>query len=81
MWGLKTNFPTKKAFTKHLRRMFSTFGSCQEIATDRPSVFTGGLTQTFLKSWDVKHCLSFVANPHSNYRAELAVKSSEEFDH
>ena len=54
--------------------MFSPFGICQEIATDGPSVLTGGLTQTFLKSWDVKHRLSFVLNPHSNCRAELAVQ-------
>ena len=33
-----------RGFTKHLRRMFSTFGICQEIATDGPSLFTGGLT-------------------------------------
>ena len=63
-----------RGFAKHLRRMFSPFGICQKIATDGPSVLTGGLTQTFLKSWDVKHRLSSVANPHSNCRAELAVK-------
>ena len=53
--------------------MFSTVGICQEIATDGPSVCTGGVTQTFLKSWDVEHRLSS-ANPHSNCRVELAVK-------
>ena len=60
-----------RGFTKHLRRMFSTFGICQELATDGASVFTGGLTQAFLQNWDVQHRLSSVANPH---RAELAVK-------
>ena len=63
-----------KGFTSQLRKTFSTFGICQELATDGASVFTGGLTQNFLKVWDVKHRLSSVANPHSNCRAELAVK-------
>ena len=63
-----------RGFCSQLRRMFSTFGICQELATDGASVFTGGLTQEFLKVWDVKHRLSSVANPHSNCRAELAVK-------
>ena len=44
----------------------STFGICPKIATDGASVFTGGLTQTFLQDWDVQHRLSSVANPHSN---------------
>ena len=55
-----------KGFIMHLRKMFSTFGICQELATDGASVFTGGLTQTFLEAWDVKYRLSSVANPHSN---------------
>ena len=63
-----------RGFTKHLRRMFSTFGICQELATHGASVFTGGLTQAFLQNWDVQHRLSSVANPHSNCRAELAFK-------
>ena len=63
-----------KGFTDQLRRIFSTYGVCQELATDGASVFTGGLTQEFLKKWGVRHRLSSVANPHSNCRAELGVK-------
>ena len=61
-----------KVFTSQLRGTFSTFGICQELATDGDSVFTGGLTQTFIKVWDMKLHLSSAANPHSNCRAELA---------
>ena len=32
-------------------------------------------TQKFLSDYGVKHCVSSVAFPHSNQRAELAVKS------
>ena len=63
-----------RGFCSQLRKVFSTFGICQELATDRASVFTGGLTQEFLKTWDVQHRLSSVSNPHRNCRAELAVK-------
>ena len=63
-----------KGFIQNLRTLFSTFGICQELATDGASLFTGGVTQAFLKAWDVRHRLSSVANPHSNCRAELAVK-------
>ena len=76
-----SNWPTvfmveqgTKGFINSLRRMFSTFGICQELAKDGASLIKGGLTQTFLQAWDVEHCLSSVANPHCNCRAELAVK-------
>ena len=63
-----------RGFTESIRRIFSTYGICQELATQGASVFTGGLTQTFLKDWGVRHRLSSVGNPHSNCCAELAVK-------
>lgn len=63
-----------RGFVDCLRNMSSTFGICQEIATDGAKIFTGSVTQTFLKDWGIKHRLSSVANPHSNCRAEIAVK-------
>ena len=66
-----------RRFTSCLREIFSTFGVCEELATDGASIFTGGLTQSFLRDWGVKHRLSSVANPHSNCRAEIAVKQSK----
>ena len=59
---------------KLLRRAFSTFGVAEEVASDGGKEFTAGETQTFLKNWSVHHRLSSVAFPHSNCRAELAVK-------
>ena len=59
---------------KLLRRVFSTFGVAEEIASDGGKEFTAGETQTFLQNWSVHHRLSSVAFPHSNCRAELAVK-------
>ena len=34
-----------------------------------------GVVQSFLQRWGVKHRLSSAYNPHSNTRAELAVKT------
>ena len=59
---------------KLLRRVFSTFGVAEEVASGGGKEFTAGATQTFLKNWSVHHRLSSVAFPHSNCRAELAVK-------
>ena len=63
-----------KGLISHLRLMFSTFGVPEEIASDGASEFTSSETQNFLKTWQVHHKLSSVAFPHSNCRAEVAVK-------
>ena len=63
-----------KGLISHLRLMFSTFGVPEEIASDGASEFASSETQNFLKTWQVHHRLSSVAFPHSNCRAEIAVK-------
>ena len=57
-----------------LRQMFSTFGIPEEVASDGGPELTAKDTESFLKAWGVHHRLSSVAFPHSNCRAELAVK-------
>ena len=58
-----------------LRSYFSTYGIPEELATDGGSTFTAYETKKFLSDYGVRHRLSSVAFPHSNQRAELAVKS------
>ena len=60
---------------KRLREIFITFGVPEELASDGGSQFTAAITKEFLKSWCVHHRISSVANPHSNNRAEVAVKT------
>ncbi|XP_063960192.1 uncharacterized protein LOC135155220 [Lytechinus pictus] len=58
-----------------LRRTFVTFGIPGELASDGCPEFTAAVTRRFLKDWGIYHRLSSVAYPHSNCRAEVAVKS------
>ena len=54
---------------------FVTFGIPDDITTDGGSEFTATVTKIFLTNWGVHHRLCSVANPHSNSRAEIGVKT------
>ena len=59
----------------HLRKYFGTFGVPEEISSDGGPEFTSEQTQKFFKDWQIHHRKSSVAFPHSNCRAEVAVKN------
>ena len=77
-----SNWPTieqaqvgSKGLIDCLRRIFGTFGIPDDCATDGDPEFTATVTCPFLKDWRV-HCrLSSVAQPHSNCRAEIGIKT------
>ena len=58
-----------------LREYFAMHGIPEEISTDGGSTYLAYETQKFLADYGVRHRVSSVAYPHSNQRAELAVKS------
>ena len=58
-----------------LRVFFGTFGVPEELATDGGKTFVAEETKQFLARYGVQHRVSSVGYPHSNQRAELAVKS------
>ena len=59
------------------RSLFQTYGCTEELSSDGGSIFMSHEFQNFLSVWGVQHCLSSVAYPQSNGRAELAVKSAK----
>ena len=58
-----------------MKTYFSTYGIPEELASDGGKTFVSYETKKFLSNYGVYHRLSSVAFPHSNQRAELAVKS------
>ena len=66
---------SNSALINSLKTYFSTYGIPEELASDGGSTYTAYQTQKFLQDYGVHHRLSSVAYPHSNQRAELAVKS------
>ena len=58
-----------------LRKTFATFGIPDELTSDGGPEFTSKATETFLQNWGVRHRMSSAWFPHSNSRAELAVKT------
>ena len=58
-----------------LREYFCTFGVPKQIASDGGMSYMADSTQQFLHTWGVDHRVSSAYNPHSNLRAETAVKT------
>ena len=68
---------TCKELISDMRTWFMTFGAPAQLASDGGPSLTAHQFQLFLRNWGVHHRLSSVGFPHSNCRAELAVKSAK----
>ena len=66
---------TANKLVECLREYFSMHGIPEELSSDGGSTYMAYESQKFLADYGVKHRVSSVAYPHSNQRAELAVKS------
>ena len=72
---VEENAEGSKGLIAAIRRVFVTFGFAEELSSDGGSEFKAGATKTFLKNWGIRHRISSLANPHSNCRAEVGVKT------
>jgi hypothetical protein len=63
-----------KALVKRSRENFTNFNIPEEIATEGGPQMMSDIFQKSLKAWGIGQRLSSAYNPHSNCRAELAVK-------
>ena len=59
---------------KMIRHHFETYGASSELASDGGKEYVAKVTTDFMKLWGCHHRLSSAYNPHSNQRAEVAVK-------
>ena len=66
-----------KSLVRNLREWCETFNIPEEIATNGGPQMTSTVFLDALKAWGIRHRLSSSYYPHSNCRAELAVKSGK----
>ena len=66
-----------KSLVNKVRGWCESFNIPEEISTDGGPQLTSKVFQDSLTAWDVRHRLSSVYYPHSNCRAELAVKTAK----
>jgi len=66
-----------KSLVNRSREYFTNFNIPEEIATDGGPQMTSDVFQKSLKVWGIRHRLSSAYNPHSNCRAEIAVKAGK----
>ena len=61
-----------------LKEYFATFGVAEHVSSDEGSQFVSTKFEKFLQSWGTDyHKVSSAYNPHSNLRAETAVKTAK----
>ena len=66
-----------RAMEKILREHFSTFNIPEEFSSDGGPQMMSETVQNCFKRWGIRHRLSSAYFPHSNSRAELAVKTGK----
>ena len=72
---IKTEDLDARTLIKALKNYSMIFGIPAEVSSDGGPQFIASSTQKFFKDWGIHHRVSSVAYPHSNCRAELAVKT------
>ena len=66
---------TSSELVKAVRKVFETYGVAEKITSDGGGPFVGEEFTTFLKKWGVTQHQTSAYTPHSNLKAESAVRS------
>ena len=68
---------TSRDLINKLKEFFTTFGVAEEFSSDEGPQFRSRELQQFFSDWGVRQRVSSAYFPHSNLRAETAVKSAK----
>ena len=68
---------TSQELINVLREYFSIYGIAELFSSDSASIFTSQLFRDFCTRWGIEQRISSAYHPHSNKRAEVAVKSAK----
>ena len=64
-----------KGLITEIKKHCATFGIPEELSSDGGPQFTSKETSSFMQNYGIRSRVSSVANPHSNCRAEVGVKT------
>ena len=74
LYHLKPGHATTSKLMSIYWHLFQTCGTPDELSTNGEPPFTSSIFHEFLQTWCVRHRLSSVAYPQSNWQAEFEVK-------
>ena len=70
---------TTRELLGYLREWFGLYGGPEEMTTEGGPHFMCSEAKDFFTNWGVQHHFTWACDPHSNMRAETAIKTVKRF--